>query len=417
MLCCCLHISCHSGISDGDMSMNSSLNWLRGGIGEQGIQSLNFQRFGASPYMQPRLDSSMLGLQPDIYHTMMANSLHDPLPLDPSKVPSQLLMQLQQNLPNVSSSSIQNQILQQSNSQPNFVQNFQENVVSQAQILQQQLDLQQQFKEQQSQQLQQHEQRVQQSQQLQQHEQRVQQSQQLQQHEQRVQQSQQLHQHFQDQQNKTTIQNGPHLTPLQSIASTSQLHNFSDLIGTHVPSPNTSSMPQSLLTSFSNEGASHMVNWHGPHNTSVPHSSSSKRVALNPQLPPKVSQFGLLHPEELGQKIPDLSALLPPFPGREFLGLQGASDSHNKIPFGVATDSSSAMMLNGLSSSFRNSGDENGSLSMPYATPAFVSPAGAEFPRNSEMASSSCVDESGYLHTSENADHTNPPPGSFVKVS
>lgn len=372
------------------MSMNSPLTWLRGGIGDQGIQSVNFQRFGVSPYMQPRLDSSMLGLQPDIYHAMTANSLHEPLSLDPSKVPNQLLMQLQQNLPNASASSIQNQILQQSNSQPNFVQNFQENVVSQAQILQQQLELQQQFKEQQSQQ--------------------------LQQHDQRAQQSQQMHQHFQDQQNKTLIQNGPHLTPMQSMASTSQLHNFSDLIGNHVPSSNTSSMPQSLLTSFSNEG-SLMVNWHGPQNTSISHSSSSKRVALDPQLPPKVSQFGLLHPDELGQKIPDLSALLPPFPGREFLGLQGATDSHNKMPFGVATDSSSAMMLNGLSSSFRNSGNENGSLSMPYGTQAFASAAGAEFPRNSELTSSSCVDESGYLHASENADHTNPPPGTFVKVS
>ncbi|XP_057796684.1 auxin response factor 6-like [Salvia miltiorrhiza] len=391
------------GVGDGDMSLNSPLTWLRGGgIGDQGMQSLNFQRFGVSSFMQPRLDNSMLGLQPEMYHAMTSNSLHDAMSLDPSKVPSQLLLQLQQNLPNVSASPIQNQMLQQSNPQPNFVQNFPDNVMSQAQMLQQQLELHQQFKDQQEQQLQQHEQRVQQSQ-------------------------QQLHSHFQDQQNKATLQNGPRmgqasqpqLTPLQAMASTSQLHNFSDLLGNHVSSSNTSSMPQSLLTSFSNEGASHLVNWHAPNNTLVSHSSSSKRVALDPQLPPKVSQFGMLHPDELvppGPKLPDLSALLPPFPGREFLGLQGASDSHDKSPFGVTTDSSSAMMLNGLSSSFRNTGNENGSFSMSYATPAFVGAAGTDFPRNSEMTSSSCVDESGYLQASENADHTNPPPGTFVKV-
>lgn len=390
------------GVGDGDMAINSPLTWLRGGIGDQGIQSLNFQRYGVSPFMQPpRLDNSMLNLQPDMYHAMTANSLHDAVSLDPSKVPNQLLMQLQQNLPNISSSPIQNQMLQQSNSQQNFVQNFPENnVISQAQILQQQLEFHQQFKDQQEQQ--------------------------LQQQEQRVQHSQQLHLHFQDQQNKTSIPNGSRMgqasqaqfTPLQAMSSTSQLHNFSDLLGNHMPSSNTSSMPQSLLSSFSSEGASHLVNLHGP-NTLVSHSSSSKRVALDPQLPPKVSQFGVLHPDDLvmsGSKVPDLSALLPPFPGREFLGLQGATDSYNKMPFGVTADSSSSMMMNGLSSSFRNTGNENGSLSMPYATPAFGSAANTDFPRHSEITSSSCVDESGYLQSSENADQTNPPPGTFVKV-
>nr|ANI70180.1 auxin response factor ARF8 [Salvia miltiorrhiza] len=251
------------GVGDGDMSLNSPLTWLRGGgIGDQGMQSLNFQRFGVSSFMQPRLDNSMLGLQPEMYHAMTSNSLHDAMSLDPSKVPSQLLLQLQQNLPN-------------------------------------------------------------------------------------------------------------------AMASTSQLHNFSDLLGNHVSSSNTSSMPQSLLTSFSKK---------------------EHRICGTRSQTPRPFSFAT------------------PISRERVSGSPRASDSHDKSPFGVTTDSSSAMMLNGLSSSFRNTGNENGSFSMSYATPAFVGAAGTDFPRNSEMTSSSCVDESGYLQASENADHTNPPPGTFVKV-
>lgn len=53
----------HLAHKDGDMSINSPLMWLRGDIGDQGIQSLNFQGYGLTPWMQPRLDASMLGLQ------------------------------------------------------------------------------------------------------------------------------------------------------------------------------------------------------------------------------------------------------------------------------------------------------------------------------------------------------------------
>ncbi|KAK6142374.1 hypothetical protein DH2020_022722 [Rehmannia glutinosa] len=345
---------------------------------DQGIQSLNFQRFGVSPWMQPRLDSSMLGLQPDIYQIM---SLQDTGSLDPSKLANQSLMQFQQNAPNVSASLIQNQMLQQSHSQQNFRQNFQENnVISQAQILQQQLLLRQQFNDQQQQQRQQ---------------------------EYQVQQPQQLNQHFQDQRNKKTNLTGSQIGPASESHQITPLQNFSDLIGNHITSSNTNSPMQSLLSSFS----------HGP-NPLVSNSSLSKRVALDPQLPSKASQFGVLHNEEFvtpSSKISDLSALLPPFPGREFSDFQVVTDSHNNIQFGV-NNNSSAMMLNGIST-LGNTGNENESLSMPYATPAFVSAAGTDFQLNSDMTTSSCVDESGYLQSSENADQTNPTPsGTFVKV-
>lgn len=320
------------------MGINSPLSWLHGGIGDQGIQSLNFQRYGGvSPLMQPRLDPSMLGLQPDMYQVMAAAASYQDT--DPSKLSNQSL----HGQPNVSAASlIQNQMLQQSHSQPKF--HFQDNnVVSQAQILQQQL---------------------------------------------------QLNQQFNDQLTKKMIVNGsqtgptsePQLTPLSSL--TSHLQNFSDLIDNHMPSYNNSSMPQSFLTSFTHEGPTPLVS----------HSSSSKRVALDPQLPSKFSDF---------------SALLPPFPGRDVSGFQGMTDSHNNLLFGANTDSST-MMLNGVST-FRNTGNENES---PYAAPAFAGSAGTHYPHlNSEMTTSSCVDESGYLQSSENVDQTNPPPGTFVKVS
>ncbi|PIN20379.1 hypothetical protein CDL12_06927 [Handroanthus impetiginosus] len=393
------------GLRDGDMGMNSPFTWLRGSIGDQGIQSLNFQRFGVSPWMQPRLDTPMLGLQPDIYQVMAAAALQDTGSLDPSKLANQSLLQFQQNVPNASTSLIQNQVLQQSHSQPTFLQNFPENnVVSQAQILQQQLQLRQQFNDQQRQQLQQ-------------------QQQQQQQREQQVHQSQQVHSHYQGQETKKPISTGSQIGPvsesqftsLQSLSSTSQLQNFSDLIGNHM-TPSTNSSVQSLLTSFSREGASHQVNMHGP-NPLVSNSSSSKRVALDPQLPPKVSQFGVPHPQEFvtpTSKVTDLSTLLPPFPGREFPDFHSMTDSHNNMLFGANTDSS-AMMMNGIST-LRNTSNENVSLSMPYTTPAFASAAGSDFPLNSDMTTSSCVDESGYLQSSDNVDQTNPPPGTFVKV-
>ncbi|KAL0458330.1 UNVERIFIED_CONTAM: Auxin response factor 6 [Sesamum latifolium] len=67
-------------------------------------------------------------------------------------------------------------------------------------------------------------------------------------------------------------------------------------------------------------------------------------------------------------------------------------------------------------STLRNSGSENGSLSMPFAIHAFASAGRTDFPLNSDMTTSSCVDESGYLKSSENVDQTNPPPGTFVKA-
>lgn len=364
------------------MGMNSPMTWLRGGVGDQGVQSLNFQ--GVSPWMQPRLDPSMLCLQPDMYQVMAAAAMQDAGSLDPSKLSNQSFLQFQQNIPNVS--MLQNHMLQQ----PSFLQNLPENsVVSQAQMLHQQLQSRQSF---------------------------------MNHHHQQQQQPPQLNPQFQDQQMKksipTSLQMGSasesQFTPVHALSSTSQLQNFSDLIGNHMASSNNSSM-QSILSSFSREGASPQANLNGPHPL-VSH-SSSKRVALDPQLPSKVSQFGVPHPEELvmpNSKVSDLSALLPSFHGKEFSDFNGVPHSHDNLLFGVGTESSGNMMTD--ISNLRNSSNENESLSMPYATPTFPSGAGTEFPLNSDMTTSSCVDESGYMQSSENVDQANPTSGAFVKV-
>ncbi len=109
-------------------------------------------------------------------------------------------------------------------------------------------------------------------------------------------------------------------------------------------------------------------------------------------------------------------ATLPPFPGREYSGYQGATDPQSNLLFGVNIDSSPLMLPNGMANQ-RNIGSENDSLSMPFSTTNFTSATGTDFPLNSDMTTSSCVDESGFLQSSENVDQVNPPTRTFVKVT
>ncbi|KAL3646170.1 ADP-ribosylation factor, Arf Arf6 [Castilleja foliolosa] len=350
------------GLNDGEMGMNSPITFLRGGVGDQGMQSVNFQGLGVSPWMQPRLDSSSTHcLQPDIYQAM---SLDPTNSLDPSKLaPNQPFLQFHQNAPKFSTSLMQNQF-------PSFVQNISESkTLSQAQILQ---PIRHPFINQQQ---------------------------------------------FQDPQQaqktiptSSQIESGsrPPFTPIQALSSTSQLQNFSDLIGTQMGSSNNSPM-QSLMSSFSHD----QVNLHGPTNPLVSQSSSSKRVSLDPQIPHKVFHF-----EELAtpnSRVSDLSALLPPFPGREFSDLRGVNNSHSNLLFGVSNDSSGGNMLNGIST-LGNGGNNSESLSTPYVGPTFAGGVRTDHPLNSDMTMLNCVDESGYLQSSENVEQTNPSPGAFVKV-
>ncbi|XP_043695422.1 auxin response factor 12-like [Telopea speciosissima] len=114
----------HPGISslhDSKDDATNALMWLRGNNGERGIQSLNFQELGVSPWMQQRLDLPFLRNEHDQqYQTMAAAALQD-MRSDPLK---QQFLQFQQPLPFLfqQQSSGPNQLLQQQIMQQSFSQ-------------------------------------------------------------------------------------------------------------------------------------------------------------------------------------------------------------------------------------------------------------------------------------------------------
>ncbi|KAL0008550.1 hypothetical protein SO802_010052 [Lithocarpus litseifolius] len=387
------------GLKDGDISISSPLMWLQGGLGDQGIQSMNFQGFGVTPWMQPRFDSSISGPQPDVYQAMAAAALQEMRTVglrtvDPSKCSSQSLLQLQQSQ-NVSNGPnlIQRQMLQQPRSQNSFLQSFQENQLpTQAQPLQQQLQRYQPYNNQRQQQ--------------------------------QLQQSQQLHHLSVQQQIPNVISaicnfaSATHSqTPsLQSIPSQCQQQCFPDPVGNPISTSDVSPI-HSILGSLSQDGASYLHNLNGSNPAIASSSMLPKQIAVEPQLPSGAAQCVLPQVEQLGTPQSNVSelAILPPFPGREYSGYQGATDPQSNLLFGVNIDSSSLMLQNGMAN-LRDIGSESDSLSMPFSTSNFTNATGTDFPLNSDITTSSCVDESGFLQSSENVDQVNPSTRTFVKV-
>ncbi|KAK2665927.1 hypothetical protein Ddye_004501 [Dipteronia dyeriana] len=394
-------------MKDGDMSINSPLMWLQGGLGDQGIQSLNFPGFGVTPWMQPRLDTSMQGLQPDVYQAMAAAALQEMRTVDSSKLASQSLLQFQQSqcVSNGSASLIPRQMLQQPHSQNAFVQSFQENqACAQAQLLQQQLQRQHSYNDQRQQQHSYSDQRQQQQQ---------------------VQQPQQLHQLSVQSPIPNIISSLPHLAStsqsqpptLQAIAPQCQQPSFSDSLGNPISTSDVSGM-HSILGSLSQDGPSHLLSSNVSNPIITSSSIITKQVPVDPHLSSGVPHGILPQVEQLGTQqsnVSELANLLPPFPGREYSSYQGSADPQNNLLFGVSIDSSSLMAQHGLQN-LKNMGTENDSLSLPFAASNFTSSVGTDFPLNSEMTTSSCVDESGFLHSSENVDQVNTSNRTFVKV-
>lgn len=345
--------------------------------------------------MQPRLDASMLGLQPDIYQAMAAAALQETRSLDPPKVANPSFLPFQPNISSGSASLVQSQMLQEPQSQQTYIQSFPDNqVIAQAQILQQQLQRRLSNGDQQQQQ-------------------------QLQQ---QVQQSQQLHSQFPPQQLSKTISNLSQMdsssqsqfSPLQALASSCQQQTFSDI--NHLTASNNSPM-QSLLNSFSRDGASQLLNLHGV-NSMVSPSPSSKRVALDSQISSRAAQSAVTQTDNMAtpnSKISDLSPFLNHVTGREFSQFQSMADSHSSALFGLNTESP-IMLQNGMPHLLNGGSSDNESLSMPFATSTYTSANGTDFPLNSDMTTSSCVDESGFLQSSENVDQANPSTRTFVKV-
>ncbi|KAE8689255.1 Auxin response factor 6 [Hibiscus syriacus] len=400
-----------NAFKDGDMNINSQLMWLQGGVGDQGLQSLNFQGFGVSPWMQPRLDtSSISGVQSDLYQAMAAAAFQEMRTVDSSKIGSQSHLQFQQPQSTSSgfSALIQRQMLQQSQTENAFLQGFQENqTASQVQLLQRSNSYNDQRQQQQP--LQHSNSYSDQRQQ--------QQQQQQQQAQQTLQPPQMSDQH----QSSNVIPAFPKVSvsqaqssSLPADASQCQQQTFSDHPGISFATSNVSSM-QSILGSLSHAGASHLLSLNGS-NPIISSALLSKTVPIDPQLSSEAANYVLPQVEQLGTAQSNgLSNLLPPFPGREYSAYPGSTDPQNNFLFGVSIDSSSLMLQHGMAN-LKNIGNENDSLSLPYAASNFTSASGTDFPLNSDMTTSSCVDESGYLQSSEYVDQVNPPTGTFVKV-
>lgn len=132
-----------NGMKEEDLGMNSPMMWLRG---DPGVQSLNFQGIGGSPWLQPRLDPGMLGMQNDIYQAMAAAALQEMRTMDSTKPSNPSLLQFQQHQmvptgPGLTGLVPTQMVHQsQSQSQPSFVPDNLPASHSQSHLLSQQLN-------------------------------------------------------------------------------------------------------------------------------------------------------------------------------------------------------------------------------------------------------------------------------------
>jgi len=137
----------------------------------------------------------------------------------------------------------------------------------------------------------------------------------------------------------------------------------------------------------------------------------TKRVAVNNLLP---SGPSYTPPDTNVSQNVDFS--LPPFPGRECLVDQEDNDPQSHLLFGVNIDRSSLLMPNGISS-HRGVGSGGDSTNIPFVSSNYLDNICTDFSLNPDMTPSSCIDESGFLHSPENVGQTNPPTRTFVQVS
>ena len=393
------------GIKEEDLGMNPQLMWLRGDYGDRGIQAVNFQGVGVTPWMQPRLDASMLGLQPDMYQAMAAAALQEMRTVDPSKpIPTSLLQfQQTQNLPSRSAVSLmQPQMLQQSQPQQAFLQGMQENqhsTQSQPQtsshLLQQQLQHQHSFNSNNS-----HQQQTPQQQQ----------QQQLVDHHQQISGAVSPMSHF----SSASQSQSP---SLQAISSMCQQQSFPDSNGTAVTSSIVSPL-HSILGSFPSDESSHLLNL--PRSNLSSAGWPSKRAAVVPLISSGPSQCVLPQVEQFGPpqtNISQSSVSLPPFPGRECtIDQEGTTDPQSHLLFGVNIEPSSLLMQNGMSN-LRGVGSDSDTTTLPFPSSSYMSTTGTDFSLNPAITTSSCIDESGFLRSPENAGQGNQSSRTFVKVS
>ncbi|XP_059668734.1 auxin response factor 6-like isoform X2 [Cornus florida] len=393
-----------SGIKDQDLGMNNPLMWLRGDNGDCGIQSLNFQGIGVSPWMQPRLHASMLGMQGDIYDAVTAADLQEMRAVDPFRQAPQSVMQFQQaqSVPNRPPVLMQPQMLQQSMPLPTFLQGVQENQSHSqdlylSRLLPQQLQHQHSFTDQQQQQ--------------------PPLSQQQQQQRQMV-----NHQHtlgVVSNPSQFDSSSQAQSSSLQAISSMCHQQSLSSSNGNPATGPIVSPL-QCLLGSLSQDETSHLLNIR--RNDALLSSAGwpAKRVAIDPLLPSGQSQCILPQVEHLGPSNTDISqntVSLPPFPGRECsIDQEGSNDPQSHTLFGFNIDSSALLMQNGMSG-LRGVGSDSDSTTIPFSSSNYLSTTGTDLSFNPASTPSSCIDDSGFLQSPENLDPANPPTKtSYVKV-
>ncbi|KAE8722938.1 Auxin response factor 17 [Hibiscus syriacus] len=404
-----------NGIKDDDLGISSPLMWLQGDAA-QGMQHLNFQGIGVTPWMQPRLDASMLGLQTEMYQAMAAAALQEMKTVDPFRSAATSLLDFQQpqNVTCRPAALMQPQMQQQSQPQA-ILQGVVEDNQPQTwpHLLQQQLQHQSSFSNQQQQQ------------QQQQHPLFNSQQQQQAQHPLFTNQQQQQPQHaLSQQQHISSAVSGISLyasasqsqsSPLQSIPSLCQKASFSDSNGNPVTSTVVSPL-HSLLGSFPQDESSNLLNLPRTNPTETSAAWPSKRVAVDvlssgsPQcVLPQVEQLGPSQTKNSGNTIS-----LPPFPGRECSIDQGGTNPQSHFLFGVNIEPSSVLMQNGMTG-LRGVGADSDSTSIPFFS-NYMSTSGTDFSINPAMKPSSCIDESGILQSQENASQGNPQTRTFVKV-
>lgn len=167
---------------------------------------------------------------------------------------------------------------------------------------------------------------------------------------------------------------------------------------------NMSSPLHSMLSSVTQDEGSALL--------SVPRSSNllssngwpKKRVALDP--------LSLSNTSAASNAVS-----LPPFPGsRECLLEQEVhNDPHNNFLFGVNIDSSSLLMPNPMSN-LKAVVSESDNAAMNFPSSSYMTSSAANYSLNPTGTSSSCIDESGFLMSTDNGCHDKTPDRAFVKV-
>ncbi|PKA66027.1 Auxin response factor 17 [Apostasia shenzhenica] len=343
-----------------DIGLNSSLMWLR--EANLGTQTLNFQGFGLNPWMQPRLDASMLGLQPDAYQAMSTASIQETRTMDASKQVASAVLHFQQpqnaitrSSPLLSSHLVQQTQVQSPQSPQQIIHENKALNQTQSHFLHHQLQSSQNF------------------------------------------QHIQLQQHQQQPVTEITSALSHFPTSLsQSLVLPNSPcgQNFSNVNCSPVSAPSLAHL-NGILRTFSPEEASqlHFARTDSMINADI---CPSKRLAVEPLLPLATQcEQSLNNQFNLQTNFFQHAVALGQFPVGECLLNHGAAtDPQNHQLFGAKVDSTT----------------------IPFTATNFLNGFETDFPLNDTISDSTCVEGSGLLQSPENLGQGNQPNETFVKV-